>query len=210
MNVDISTWDHGLIHLSKQPVGLSPDTRIIGVDPGVRDLISCTSIGRGRYRGREGKEIRKATTYTVSNKEYQYRRGAYRAQDLELGRRLHEDMQPVYDRAAQSLKTVNPVALVEAMLARYNIRNRIVEFNNGFNHRETRMYLYSQRQVALTRIGQELQTLGSFFTHLSPHHHNHNQVAKEGEVSRTLKIGVSICTFLFCVPVPPPHTSLSM
>jgi hypothetical protein len=52
---------------------------------------------------------------------------------------------------------------------------RMIEFNNGLNHRETKMYLFSQKQVALTSVAQEIETLGAK-THLSSH--NHNQMAK--------------------------------
>lgn len=173
-----SGWEFGLVHPYKEPVGTPLSRLIVGVDPGMRDLIRATSESTGDFRAREGKQARKATSYSISNKEYQHRRGLYRSYQLELGRRQYQGMQEVYDQLVGSPKTGNINNLRENLNSQYNIRTEVVNFNNGFNYRETQFFLFSQRQIALTRIRQELQCLGSLYTANAPGNHNHNMMVK--------------------------------
>lgn len=144
----------------------------------MRDLVTCTSEAEDIFRVGDGGLIRKATTYSVSNREYQFRRGLYRAYQLELGRRAFENMQEVYDQIAGTAKTAYIDDLLDHLGSVYSVRHQMVDFNNGLNHRETLFYLYSQRQVALTEKGREIRALGAFFTTEIPGEHNHNMVCK--------------------------------
>lgn len=55
----------------------------------------------------------------------------------------------------------------------------MIEFNNGFNHRESKFYLYSQKLVAFTGISQEVEFLGcNYRPDVSSFHRNHNQVCR--------------------------------
>ncbi|KAI8883248.1 hypothetical protein K501DRAFT_92487 [Backusella circina FSU 941] len=65
--VDLSDWKRGLYKLNKQPTGLSCTDRIVGIDPGYRDLIHAVTSNDGM----DNKTTRKMSSFSVSNGEYQ-------------------------------------------------------------------------------------------------------------------------------------------
>ncbi|CAO3652375.1 unnamed protein product [Mucor hiemalis] len=87
-------------------------------------------------------------------------------------------MQGVYDQLAGTSKTGSLNDLVINLQSVYRVRNQIVTFNNGFNHRETLFYLFSQRQVALAEMGREIRALGAVYNQENHGNHNHNMVCK--------------------------------
>ncbi|CEG75586.1 hypothetical protein RMATCC62417_10603 [Rhizopus microsporus] len=65
--LDLSNWMRDLYTLSKEPTGLSLNDRIIGIDPGHRDLVTCVNTDSELTT----KALRKAHSFSISNAQYQ-------------------------------------------------------------------------------------------------------------------------------------------
>ncbi|ORE12287.1 hypothetical protein BCV71DRAFT_240262 [Rhizopus microsporus] len=65
--LDPSNWTRGLCTLSKEPTGLFLNDRIIGIDPGHRDLVTCVDTDSELTT----KTLRKAHSFSISNAQYQ-------------------------------------------------------------------------------------------------------------------------------------------
>ncbi|KAI8878103.1 hypothetical protein K501DRAFT_277855 [Backusella circina FSU 941] len=142
--VDPSNLTHGIYPLNKQPTGIASDEKIIGIDPVVRDLVTCVAPST---------EDNRYDKISISNASYKVRSGMPWLNAIELKKREEANIQDAYDKIP-SLKSVHLVHVVTYIRAISECHNSIVFFffMKGYQHRERQRYMYSDRKVALDFI----------------------------------------------------------
>ncbi|CEI91939.1 hypothetical protein RMCBS344292_06215 [Rhizopus microsporus] len=130
--VNLTNWRKGLYPLKKEPTGITLNDRIIGLDPGLRDIFVAADSSATEIIDKKT-ALEKTTKF--SNAEYKMRSGFEWARKVELKNREAADMQQVYSE----IPVVNSVNSSE--LLKYL---RVI----GYRHRETKAYLVQNRQVA--------------------------------------------------------------
>ncbi|RCH90497.1 hypothetical protein CU097_010712 [Rhizopus azygosporus] len=99
-NVDFTNRTKGLYPLYKEPTGITANDRIIGIDPGVRDIIYAVDCDVDEL---VDKRSTKQHSFAYSNASYKLRSGMNWIKQKELASRLNSDIQASYDQ----LKTRN-------------------------------------------------------------------------------------------------------
>ncbi|CEJ01240.1 hypothetical protein RMCBS344292_15274 [Rhizopus microsporus] len=130
--VNLTNWSKGLYPLKKETTGITLNDRIIGLDPGLRDMFVSTNCSAAEI---------------FSNAEYKMRSGFEWAKKVELKNREAADMQQVYSEIPV-VNSVNSSELLKYLRVIGGNRKKIFDFMKGYRHRETKAYLVQNRQVA--------------------------------------------------------------
>ncbi|CEJ04062.1 hypothetical protein RMCBS344292_18032 [Rhizopus microsporus] len=92
--VNLANWSKGLYPLKKEPTGLSMTDRIMGIDPGLRDIFVMAD---GSSEDVNNKKTVKERSVKFANNEYKVRSGFDWSKQVELKNREAAGMQAVYD-----------------------------------------------------------------------------------------------------------------
>ncbi|CEI92676.1 hypothetical protein RMCBS344292_06929 [Rhizopus microsporus] len=138
--VNLTNWSKGLYPLKKEPTGITLNDRIIGLDPGLRDIFVSMDCSAAEV---VDKKAVKENTTKFSNAEYKFEW----ARKIELKSREAAGIQQVYSDIPV-VDSVNSSELLKYLRAVGRNREKIFDFMKGYRHRETKAYLVQNRQVA--------------------------------------------------------------
>ena len=93
--VNLQNWVKGLYPLYKNPFGVTEDDRIVGIDPGVRDIVCGVDCDPQELTNRK---TTKAHSFSVSNSSYKMRSGMSWIKQKELTNRARSGIQESYER----------------------------------------------------------------------------------------------------------------
>ncbi|CAO3675173.1 unnamed protein product [Rhizopus microsporus] len=154
-SVDISRWKRGTYRLNKESVGFKIDDLFIGVDPNFRDLVTAVDVSHEHIIN---KQTTKGHTFSISNGDYRVRSGLAWATQVELNRRCQygsDGIQKWYDLIPSP--NVTGCSGILSYVQIISISHvHIFTFMKGFEHRERKGYLYSNRQQTLDHITNAL------------------------------------------------------
>ncbi|CEG63542.1 hypothetical protein RMATCC62417_00669 [Rhizopus microsporus] len=142
--VNLANWSKGLYPLKKEPTSITLNDRIIGLDPGLRDIFVSTDCSAAEI---VDKKAIKDNTTKFSNAEYKMRSGFEWARKVELKNREASGIQQVYSEIPV-VDSVNSSELLMYLRVISRNRKKIFDFMKGYRHRETKAYLVQNRQVA--------------------------------------------------------------
>ena len=125
--------------------------RIITVDPGARDLVTCMSYDE------DGRQI----TWRYSNAEYCHKIGALRAQKKRRWWRKQAGLEEAL-LTLPSMKTSSLDQLVGHIVCLYEVLDRVLELNSRRRVREQRFRQYGMKQKAMHDICERIVSGGGF------------------------------------------------
>ncbi|CEG74446.1 hypothetical protein RMATCC62417_09663 [Rhizopus microsporus] len=135
--------------LSKEPAGLFLNDRIIGIDPGHRDLVTCVDTDSELT----SKALRKAHSFSISNAQYQEQYGFKWAIQAELkSRKNAANIQAIYN-LIPSPKVFCRFKFMEYINVISATRNMSMIMGG---HRENKGYMYSNKRIALHNVTETI------------------------------------------------------
>ncbi|CEG67802.1 hypothetical protein RMATCC62417_04171 [Rhizopus microsporus] len=134
--VNLTNWSKRLYPLKKEPTGITLNDRIIGLDPGFRDIFVSTD--RSAAKIVDKKAVKENTTTMRSGFEW--------ARKIELKNREAAGIQQVYSEIPV-VDSVNSSELLKYLRAVGRNREKIFDFMKGYRHRETKACLVQNRQI---------------------------------------------------------------
>ncbi|KAI9498097.1 hypothetical protein BDB00DRAFT_867751 [Zychaea mexicana] len=174
-NLDLTAWNRGMYHLSKNPVGLDQQrrgqSRIVSIDPGIRSLVTAVDT----IAPLNTQEERAAHTMALHNRQYQNQsmfkwshqrtmnnRANYVAEEAARNNNPnatdpHEwyfllELAPA--TVTSSLRFLAYIRMVSDLHTEMFTRN-----NYKFRHREDRMTMFGARRAALETLANRLLNL---------------------------------------------------
>ncbi|CAO0801449.1 unnamed protein product [Mucor circinelloides] len=147
---NLSNWTNGLYPLYKNPVGITAEDRIVGIDPGVRDIICGVDCDSGEMNN---KQTTKEHSFFISNSSYKLRSGMSWLKQKELQSRTQTNIQASYDRL-QTRKVCSNEGIMQFLNAFSGERTEIHRFMRSWQHREHKGYAYSDRKMAQDYIAR--------------------------------------------------------
>ncbi|PHZ09297.1 uncharacterized protein RHIMIDRAFT_315546 [Rhizopus microsporus ATCC 52813] len=122
--VNLTIWRKGLYPLKKEPTGIMLNDRIIGQNPGLRDIFAATDCSASEI---VDKDTVKEKTTKFSNAEYKMRSG--------------------FECEIPTVGSVNSNELLKYLRVIGRNREKIFDFMKGYRHRETKAYLVQNRKA---------------------------------------------------------------
>ncbi|RCH81751.1 hypothetical protein CU097_002052 [Rhizopus azygosporus] len=142
-NIDFTNRTKGSYPLYKEPTDITANDRIIGIDPGVRDIIYAIDCDADEL---VDKRSTKQYSFAYSNTSYKLRSGMNWIKQKELASRLSSDIQASYDQLKTRntytnqgvmdllhsiALTHNKSVLIEYVRSNFNIRSRPAALSRG-------------------------------------------------------------------------------
>ncbi|KAJ8656147.1 hypothetical protein O0I10_008160 [Lichtheimia ornata] len=171
--LDLTNWHRGMYHLNKEPGGLGGQrlqaTRIIGIDPGIREVITGTDTTVNLA----DPQTRQQHVVSISNKEYQNRSLSNWIKQKTLSSRQKGRMEQEYlNLKAFPHRTTNLQAFFDHVHLRCHLHNILHPFACQYRHREQRATTFAARVSAQESIVNQILGLenvadlrNDFFAH---------------------------------------------
>ncbi|CEI93850.1 hypothetical protein RMCBS344292_08076 [Rhizopus microsporus] len=142
--VNLTNWSKRLYPLKKEPTGITLNDRIIGLDPGLRDIFVSTD--RSAAEIVDKKQLKKTLQRLAMQNTNKMRSGFEWARKIELKNREAAGIQQVYSEIPV-VDSVNSSELLKYLRAVGRNREKIFDFMKGYRHRETKACLVQNRQI---------------------------------------------------------------
>ncbi|GAA5799662.1 hypothetical protein HPULCUR_005078 [Helicostylum pulchrum] len=149
-NLNLANKTRGIYPLYKNPTGITLQDRIIGIDPGVRDIVCAVDCTPQELTN---KYTTKEHSLSISNASYKLRSGMQWINQKELQSRNKERMQDSYDRLKSS-KVSNTYEIRQFLNSVYQEHKKIFDFMKSYKHRENKGHNYSNRQRAQDHVAR--------------------------------------------------------
>ncbi|KAJ8656592.1 hypothetical protein O0I10_007669 [Lichtheimia ornata] len=157
--LNLTNWHRGMYHLNKEPGGLDAErlqgTRIVGIDPGIRAIITGTDTTQHL----EVRQTRQQHVVQISNKEYQHRSLSNWIRQKTLHSRIHspDDMATQYlALSAFPARTCDLQNFLDHVHLRSFLHNTLHNFACHYRHREQRCTTFSARVSAQESIVNQI------------------------------------------------------
>ncbi|CEI94241.1 hypothetical protein RMCBS344292_08455 [Rhizopus microsporus] len=134
--VNLTNWSKGLYPLKKEPTGLSMTDRMVDIDPGLCDIFVMVDGSSEDVNNKK----------TVKERSVRVCSGFDWSKQVELNNRAAAGMQAVCDEIS-SLDNGGSNTILNYLQVLSKNRKKIFCFMKEYRHRETKGYLYSNRQI---------------------------------------------------------------
>ncbi|CDH55757.1 predicted protein [Lichtheimia corymbifera JMRC:FSU:9682] len=157
--LDLTNWHRGMYHLSKEPGGLDEQrlqaTRIVGIDPGIREVITGTDTTENLA----DQQTRQQHLIQISNKEYQNRSLSnwIKQKTLSSRQKSEHDMEFIYlALKAFPHHTTSLQAYFDHVHLRSHLHHALHDFACHYRHREQRATTFAARVSAQESIVNQI------------------------------------------------------
>ncbi|CEI90553.1 hypothetical protein RMCBS344292_04875 [Rhizopus microsporus] len=159
-NIDFTNRTKDLYPLYKEPTGITANDRIIGIDPGVRDIIYAVDCDVDEL---VDKRSTKEHPFAYSNASYKLCSGMNWIKQKELASRLNSDIQASYDQLKTRNTYTNQSVMVFYILLHqhtiierlyFALFNSVRGFMRNWQYREHKRYAYSNRKMAEDHVAR--------------------------------------------------------